>query len=33
MIKKHGVFFEVEGSSDIGINGYRKDTIPMIRAL
>lgn len=33
MSKKHVVFFEAEGGSDKGLDGFRKDTFPMIEAL
>jgi hypothetical protein len=33
MINKHVVFFEAEGGSDKGLDGLRKDTMPMIQAL
>lgn len=32
-MKKHIVFFEVEGGSDKGPNGHRRDTMPMVEAL
>lgn len=32
-LKKHVVFFEVRGGSDKGPDGYRKDTMPMVKAL
>ena len=32
-MKKNVVFFEVEGGSDKGPDGHRKDTIPMVNAL
>jgi len=32
-IKKHVVFFEVQGGSDKGPDGYRRDTMPMVKAL
>ena len=33
MIHKHIVFFEAEGGSDKGLDGFRKDTLPMVQAL
>jgi hypothetical protein len=33
MIKKNIVFFEVQGGSDKGPDGHRKDTMPMVNAL
>jgi hypothetical protein len=33
MIRKNVVFFEAEGGSDKGLDGLRKDTMPMINAL
>ncbi|MBF0590291.1 MAG: Cj0069 family protein, partial [Magnetococcales bacterium] len=32
-MKKHVVFFEVEGGSDKGPDGYRADTLPMVNSL
>lgn len=32
-MKKHVVFFEVEGGTDKGLDGYRPDTLPMIESL
>ncbi len=32
-MKKHVVFFEVEGGNDKGEDGYRKDTMPMVESL
>lgn len=33
MVKKNVIFFEAEGGSDKGLDGLRKDTLPMINAL
>ncbi|ERI07596.1 Cj0069 family protein [Aneurinibacillus aneurinilyticus] len=32
-MKKHVVFFEVEGGTDKGPDGYRPDTLPMLKSL
>ncbi len=32
-MKKHVVFFEAEGGSDKGPDGYRRDTMPMVNSL
>ena len=32
-MKTKVVFFEVQGGSDKWLNGYRKDTMPMVDAL
>lgn len=33
MLKKHVIFLEVEGGTDKGPDGHRRDTMPMIRSL